>query len=553
MMTRTLTLDKFGQPPAPWWLRVSTSPVLLTFQGGGAKGVVHVGALAAVEEVGLRVQGAAGTSAGAMMAALVAARYTSREIFNLDTGQNILDTLGGERGLKRPTQFFGRRGWFTIALIRRLIKVFSGWRGRASLCVAAGGLIVLIWEWPHWAAAVVAAAAVGSYFLVRWTLRGIASVAKVRDFVDRALAAKLGMARGDVTFRDLASYDALPLKIVATNVSGRCVEVFSVERTPDTAVADAVAASICLPFVFVPWRFKRRRGAGVGAREDDCAFVDGGVMSNLPVWTFDAERRQQPDLVTIAFSIEASREGPSKKGHWLGGMLESIVAGSLEIHLRAVERMLFVPIPTDLKLFQFDATRETLRLDALEAREAVAVRLHEGLTSTPTVLESACEELLVTVRDLFATKSGDWFPAGDVPTLKVAVAVRPAATYGDLAVPYHAGYGEERPVVEPGLLVRAWEAHEASYTLFTGGAWPGDHWLICFPVSRREEEGILPTFEGRIEKPLVIMIEADAEVDAENEEAFEAFVSQLSEFVIDFVEEFGLYDAVQRSTSTPWE
>ncbi|MFX1767704.1 MULTISPECIES: patatin-like phospholipase family protein [Paraburkholderia] len=548
-----MTLDKFGPPPAPWWLRPSANPVLLTFQGGGAKGVVHVGALAAVEEAALRIQGAAGTSAGAMMAALVAVRYTSREIFDLDTGLNILDTLGAERGLTRPTQFFGRRGWFVISSIRRLTETFSGWRGMAAVATGAAGLIFLIWERPHWAAAVVAAVAAGGYCLVRWMLRGIASVAKVRAFVDRALAAKLGTAPGNVTFQDLASHGALPLKIVATNVSGRCVEVFSVERTPGTTVADAVAASICLPFVFAPWRFIRRRGTGVGAREEECAFVDGGVMSNLPVWTFDAERRQQADLVTIAFSIEAAREDASKKGHWLGGMLESIVAGSLEIHLRAVERMLFVPIPTDLKLFQFDATRETLRLDALEAREAVALRLYEGMTTTPDVLESACEELLVTVRDLFATKSGDWFPDGDVPVIKVAVAVRPAATYGDLAVLYHAGYETEKPVAEPGLLIHAWEAHEASFTLFTGGAWPGDHWLICLPASLREDDDLLPKFEGRIEKPLVIMIETDARVDAENEEAFEGFVSQLNEFVLDFVHEFGLYDAVQRSTSTPWE
>jgi NTE family protein len=52
--------------------------VFLVFEGGGAKGIVHVGALRALEKRGVEIAGVAGTSAGAIVASLVAASPTRR-------------------------------------------------------------------------------------------------------------------------------------------------------------------------------------------------------------------------------------------------------------------------------------------------------------------------------------------------------------------------------------------------------------------------------------------------------------------------------------------
>jgi NTE family protein len=52
------------------------------FEGGGAKGYAHVGALKAAEKRGIFFRKVAGTSAGAIVAALVAARYTADELFD---------------------------------------------------------------------------------------------------------------------------------------------------------------------------------------------------------------------------------------------------------------------------------------------------------------------------------------------------------------------------------------------------------------------------------------------------------------------------------------
>src|SRR5438270_3131712 len=51
------------------------------FEGGGAKGYAHVGALHAIEARGIELQAVAGSSIGAVIALLVAAGFTADELF----------------------------------------------------------------------------------------------------------------------------------------------------------------------------------------------------------------------------------------------------------------------------------------------------------------------------------------------------------------------------------------------------------------------------------------------------------------------------------------
>jgi NTE family protein len=52
----------------------------LVFEGGGVKGIALVGAYSVLEEEGYEPQNMAGASAGAIVAALIAAGYTSDEL-----------------------------------------------------------------------------------------------------------------------------------------------------------------------------------------------------------------------------------------------------------------------------------------------------------------------------------------------------------------------------------------------------------------------------------------------------------------------------------------
>ena len=63
----------------------------LTLSGGGAKGFAHVGALKAMEELGIRPDIISGTSAGAVIAVLYADGYSPDEILDLFSGLSFND------------------------------------------------------------------------------------------------------------------------------------------------------------------------------------------------------------------------------------------------------------------------------------------------------------------------------------------------------------------------------------------------------------------------------------------------------------------------------
>ena len=50
------------------------------FEGGGVRGIAHVGAACGMEQEGYRFESVAGSSAGAVVAALIASGYECREL-----------------------------------------------------------------------------------------------------------------------------------------------------------------------------------------------------------------------------------------------------------------------------------------------------------------------------------------------------------------------------------------------------------------------------------------------------------------------------------------
>ena len=525
---------------------------LAVFQGGGAKGIVHVGALAAVEELGIRIKGVAGTSAGAMIAALVAAGYSSAELLNTKDCSNIITSLGERFGLNTPTDLFSRKGWAFIRVLRFVVPR-AKW-GLGALAVLIFLLAALEWWHP------LSGVAVGVLLLfIGWRAyctisRGVSSVERVRAFIDHAIAAKSrGRYSADVTFRHLRAFSTVPLKIVATNVTDQCVEVFSYERTPDVAIADAVAASICLPVVFQPWSFSCQRSTGVRADVASRDFLDGGITSNLPVWTLDRERAAASDLPTIAFSIQPNHREGKPAGHWAGALMSSIIAGSMEIHTRAVENMVHIPISCSLDLFDFDAKLKDLCEAVDKARDAVADVLGQQLTEFPTILRTGCQQIAKTAVALLRAEDRVWWENGALttPRFKVAFAVQ-APREWQLTTPYHFGYGDRGgPDIDPEILDGTWEALESGwFTLPPGGEWSTDHHVILLPVSEADEEK--SPGSRKTEQPLVVVIETDIRVrpDGGLDEEFESFLADLSQSVIGFVKNYRVYDAVQRSTGT---
>ncbi|MFC6617741.1 patatin-like phospholipase family protein [Deinococcus radiophilus] len=101
------------QPPASRPLE--PQPVALAISGGGGRSFYQVGALQALEDAGFTFNALAGTSSGAILAALLAAGHSGREIQRLLREANVPGwydlTLG--QGLVRPS---GQQEWLESVL-----------------------------------------------------------------------------------------------------------------------------------------------------------------------------------------------------------------------------------------------------------------------------------------------------------------------------------------------------------------------------------------------------------------------------------------------------
>lgn len=305
----------------------STDPselVFAIFQGGGAKGIAHVGALKAMNDEGLIPYGVAGTSAGAIVAALVAVGYSADE---------LLDPVGRTTVLNgaSPIDYLGAAAWARFNRIRRF--------GPALAVIAAAAVLALViaFAWtvtgsgwpaagapPRWLvltagtvllAALAALAVLAGPILWRG---GLFDSAGLRDLVNDRLREKL-KANGVsplpelVTFADIDSA-AVPafhaLKVVATDVEGHRLVLFDA-ATPGVVVADAVVASAAIPLAFPPPSVRGwTRWAGT-------VFADGGLVSNLPAWVFTVEKRalerqqQGAPIRTLAFTLKPP---PTRQG-----------------------------------------------------------------------------------------------------------------------------------------------------------------------------------------------------------------------------------------------
>ncbi|GAE45274.1 lysophospholipase-like family protein [Mesobacillus boroniphilus JCM 21738] len=192
------------------------------FSGGGIKGLALVGACAAIEERGFRFKRVAGTSAGSLIAGLIAAGYTSTEMANL------LDELDLKKFLD------SRKTVIPSALTKWL---FVYWR----LGLYKGD------ELECWIADILAA-------------RGLRTFGDLAPDSLRIIASDLTNGRLLILPDDLPKYGVDP-------------------RT--FPVARAIRMSCSLPFFFEPVKLRDRVGMNI--------VVDGGVLSNFPMWLFDKD------------------------------------------------------------------------------------------------------------------------------------------------------------------------------------------------------------------------------------------------------------------------
>jgi NTE family protein len=280
------------------------------FEGGGVKGIGLVGAVAVTEAKGYEFVNVAGTSAGAIIAALVAAGYQADEL------REIMASLDYTK-FKDP-------GWVDrIPILGKAI----------SLGIEKG-----IYE--------------GEYF-EEWMRTQLRKKGK-RKFRDLIMD----------EFKDSASY-RYKLRVVASDISrGKMLVLPQDARDfgidPDELdIAHAVRMSMSIPFFFEPVTMKL-------PDKRDVYIVDGGVLSNFPIHLFD-DGTPNPSWPTFGYLlVEEDPSRPITVRHEVRGplsMFAALFATMMEAHDRMyIENGAFartIPIPTKgVAATDFDLSKE---------------------------------------------------------------------------------------------------------------------------------------------------------------------------------------------------
>jgi NTE family protein len=316
----------------------STRSVDLVLEGGGVKGIALAGALATLEERGYRPENLAGASAGAIAATLYAAGYTAAE-------------LREELSRTHFSQFLDKAWEHNVPLV-----------GTGASIVFRQGIHD------------------GSAFL-KWFEELLRRKRKHRfrdlrhpDHPDHETYGY----RVQVIVSDLTTRQLLVLPRDAKEALG--VEPDELE------VAWAVRMSMSIPIFFEPVRWKHP------ATGKEHVLVDGGMLSNFPVWLFDSDG--EPDWPTFGLLLVEPEPRDAAEGRAprpepgpnrlraLIAYLTSIVGTMLEAHdrlyLKQADYARTIPVPTlGVGTTEFELTRA--RSDALyeSGRRAAAEFLDE--------------------------------------------------------------------------------------------------------------------------------------------------------------------------------
>lgn len=404
--------------------------VFVAFAGGGAKALIHIGALRALENRGVDFKGLAGTSAGALVATLKAAGFTADELVNADSKHTLISYLEAiDPKIRRATDLFGAGGWRNIRSLRLATKYLLL---SVSIAGAVAVLVPFMAGWQatrlHWAFAIAIVICFSgvAVLLIKSILGGLADLGRLKNALGILLQRKMFPDEPGriVLMEDFGSNGRPTLKIVSANLSRGRLHLFSPDRTPEVAVADAVAASVCLPVIFVP----QILGGDL--------HMDGGIVSNLPAWPFDEERELDPEATTIAVEIASPSERVELSRYsWVRAFIRTGLFGSGELNLRVSGQAERLNLESSLELLDFDLTIDEAIDEVRNAEKAASVRLDKRLFRRPAIYRDACAVIQALVDEVLETLN----LASPMAT-RVAIAVPDRDYRRSLRLSYSIGY-----------------------------------------------------------------------------------------------------------------
>lgn len=102
----------------------------------------------------------------------------------------------------------------------------------------------------------------------------------------------------DFTFKECYERFGVSLKILATNLNHAEGKIFSPELTPDYKISNAVRASMSYPYYFQPFI----------CPESGHHYIDGGVISNYPLFIIPKEEHQKTLSIQIRIPLQKKED-----------------------------------------------------------------------------------------------------------------------------------------------------------------------------------------------------------------------------------------------------
>ena len=201
----------------------------LVCKGGGIKGIALIGAISYLETCGYKWEKIAGTSAGAIVAALLAVGYTTKEI------KDMLSNI-------EYTRFKDKNKIGLIPFIGDFISVLTN--------------------------------------------KGIYAGDYIKDYMYEKLRAK-----GKTKFKDVSFKGISNLKIIASDTTKKEMIILPDDLVKygidpmEFEISEAVRMSVSIPVFFNPVKLEYNNKTSY--------IVDGGLISNFPIWIFDVDSAPQ--------------------------------------------------------------------------------------------------------------------------------------------------------------------------------------------------------------------------------------------------------------------
>lgn len=248
------------------------------FEGGGVKGIGLVGAVSEVEKAGYEFVNLVGTSAGAIVAALLAVGYTAGEIKDEMDRLNYMD--------------FKDEGW-----LDRLGPVGKG--------------LSIIFEYGIYE---------GDFF---------------ENWLERLLEAKGKTTFGQIRTEEEDERYKYKLQVIATDITDKRLLVLPGDirlfgYDPDLfSISRAVRMSMSIPVFYEPVKL-------IDASGKAHYILDGGLLSNYPIWLLD-DGTSNPPWPTFGFKLMEPNQRKLKKGRHNQidrplGFLKAIIETMIEAH-----------------------------------------------------------------------------------------------------------------------------------------------------------------------------------------------------------------------------